>query len=194
METDALLVRHASQGDAIAFETLMESHQHTIYALCLRMMGSRQDALDMAQEAMLRIYRSLGSFKAQANFSTWIYRITANVCIDELRKRKRTETVSIDVLAQSGFEPDGESPSPEASTLSKETREELARAIMMLPLDQRTAIVLRDVQGLSYEEVAGAMGINLNTVKSRISRGRHRLRQILLEIAEQTKRNQSLMD
>lgn len=185
MDTDAKNIIRAANGDAQAFEALMLLHQNSIFALCLRMMGQRQDALDMAQEAMLRVYRSLGNFKAQANFGTWVYRITTNVCIDELRRRKRKEALSLDALSENGFEQEGEAQSPEQEFLRLEIREELAAAIAMLPEDQRAAVVLRDVQGLSYEEVAQSLSINLNTVKSRISRGRQRLRKILQKTGEQ---------
>lgn len=183
MQTDALLLKHAQAGDMAAVETLLEQQQNRVYALCLRMMsGSRQDALDMAQEALLRVYRSLGSYKGEAGFSTWVYRLTANVCIDELRRRKRNSTVSMDVLRENGFEPPDKAPSPEQAAVLSEDSEELARAISLLPEDQRAAVLLRDVHGLSYEQVASALEVNMNTAKSRISRGRQKTRELLTQI------------
>ena len=179
METDALLVRRAASGDADAFEALVQASQHRIYALCLRMTGSPQDVQDLAQEALLRIYRSLSSFREQANFDTWAYRIATNACIDELRRRKRSELLSMEALQEAGHELPSQAPCPEEAAIRRENLEELQRAILQLPADQRAAVVLRDVQGLSYEQVANALDLNLNTVKSRICRGRQRLQGIL---------------
>ncbi|MDR3085813.1 MAG: sigma-70 family RNA polymerase sigma factor [Christensenellaceae bacterium] len=173
------LLRRAAAGDGQAFAELMEERQHAIYALALRMMGSRDDASDMAQEALLRIYRNLGSFRAEANFSTWVYRVTANVCLDELRRRARRKENSLDLLRDEGFEPDSYAPSPEGAVLERERAEELQLAVASLPPEQRAAIVLRDMQGLSYEEAAQALNVGLNTLKSRLFRGRRLLRGIL---------------
>ena len=179
MESDAL-VRRAARGDLDAFEALVQIHQHRIYALALRMTGSEEDAKDMAQEALLRIYRKLPDFRAEANFGTWVYRVTVNVCIDELRRRKRREQLSTEALSDSGLELSSREATPEEAVLQGEEGRQLQEAILRLPEDQRAAVVLRDVQGLSYEQVAESLQINVNTVKSRISRGRRRLREFLL--------------
>ncbi|MDR2513804.1 MAG: sigma-70 family RNA polymerase sigma factor [Christensenellaceae bacterium] len=173
------LLRRAAAGDGKAFAELMQERQHAIYALALRMMGSREDALDMAQEALLRIFQNLGAFRAEASFSTWTYRIAANVCLDALRRRARRKESSLELLRGEGFEPSDSAPSPEGAALEHERAEEMHRALASLPPDQRAAIVLRDVQGLSYEEAAEALGVNLNTLKSRLFRGRRLLRGLL---------------
>ncbi len=182
MDKDTLLVRRAASGDADAFETLVSGHLNRVYALCLRMTGSRQDAQDLAQEVLLRVYRSLPTFRSEADFGTWLYRISVNRCIDFLRSRGRAEILSMEALREMGYEPPDAAPSPEGSLLQSEQAEQIRQAILLLPAEQRAAVILRDVQGFSYEEVSSALQLNMNTVKSRISRGRQRLREILLEV------------
>lgn len=151
------------------------------YRLCLRMMGNEQDAADMAQEAFLRAWRSLSSYKGQSRFSTWLYRVTSNVCLDELRRRRRGETESMQALEENGFEPvdpaetPGNGAGPRGAAPLTSPRPSLSWA-----RSQRAALILRDVQGLPYEEISQILDLNLNTVKSRISRARSALREILL--------------
>ncbi|NLG25224.1 MAG: sigma-70 family RNA polymerase sigma factor [Clostridiales bacterium] len=170
------LVRSASNGDADAFERLMTAHEGRMYAVSLRMCGNREDAQDCLQEAMLRIYRAMGSFKAQSSFATWVYRITMNTCLDELRRRKVRSSASLDAMLETGWAPSDEDDTPEHHALRAEQRRVLEREIAALPEDMRAAIVLRDVQGFSYEEIARILSANVGTIKSRISRGREKLR------------------
>ena len=177
------LIDRAVSGDEGAFTLLMQKHEGRMYSLSLRMCSNPDDAMDCVQNAMLRIYKSLSSFKRQSAFSTWIYRITMNSCLDELRRKKSRSAVSLDVLLETGWAPADKS-NPERETEQKEKRRVIDRAISELPEDMRSAIVLREIQGFRYEEIAEMLDTNIGTVKSRISRGRERLRATLLENKE----------
>ena len=178
------LVSQAAQGDAAAFEELMRQHEGRIYAVALRMCGNREDAQDCSQEAMIRIFRALKNFKGQSSFATWVYRITTNTCLDELRRRKIRSASSLDSLLDSGWSPADEGEGPEGYSMRSEQRHSLQKAIQSLPVDMRTAIVLRDIQGFSYDQIATMLDANVGTIKSRISRGREKLRTILVEQPE----------
>lgn len=179
LESDMLKIRRAVRGDEGAFEELIAPYLDATYRLCLRMMGSEQDAADMAQEALVRAWRSLSTYKGQSRFSTWLYRVTCNVCLDELRKRRWEQNQSLQQMQQEGFDPADPNETPEGAAERRQTRRELAQAIAALSQEHRAALVLRDVQGLSYEEISEVLDVNLNTVKSRISRARAALREIL---------------
>ena len=182
--TEEQLIHRAVKGDGAAFTELMTQHESRMYAVTLRMCANREDAQDCLQDAMLRVYRSIGGFKGQSSFSTWVYRITMNTCLDELRRRKTRNASSLDTMLEGGWSPtDGEN-GPEKQAVASEQRRVLNSAIADLPEDMRSAIVLRDVQGFSYEEIAEMLEVNIGTIKSRISRGREKLRQILRENAE----------
>lgn len=187
LRKDEDLIKLSLAGDTGAFEELMEKYQHKIYSLAYRYMGNEEDASDMAQEALVKAYRSLHGFKGDSSFSTWIYRITANVCIDELRKRKRTlHMISLDepVATMDGdeIERDITDHSPTADILyeRKELEDYLQSLINTLKPDHKSAIILRDVMGFSYEEIAEILQCSVGTVKSRISRGRGILRKKLV--------------
>jgi len=173
------LIERASGGDASAFNQLMAAHERRMYAVALRMCANREDAQDCLQEAMLRVFRAISGFKGQSSFSTWVYRVTMNTCLDELRKKKNRQNTSLDNLLDQGWSPsDGEN-GPEKHALQSETRRQLSAAIQELPEDMRAAVVLRDVHGLAYDEIADALQTNVGTIKSRISRGREKLREKL---------------
>ncbi len=178
------LIEKASGGDASAFNRLMANHEKRMYAVALRMFANREDAQDCLQEAMLRVYRSIGSFKGQSSFSTWLYRITMNTCLDELRRKKNKQSASLDSLLEQGWSPADESAAPEKHALRSELKRELQSAISELPEDMRSAVVLRDVQGFAYDEIAQMLDVNVGTVKSRISRAREKLRGKLRERPE----------
>ena len=178
------MIERASRGDAAAFNHLMEQHERRMYAVALRMCGNREDAQDCLQEAMLRVYRAIGGFKGQSSFSTWVYRITMNTCLDELRRKKNRQNTSLDNLLDLGWSPADESNAPEKQAMRSELRRNLNRAIQELPEEMRSAVVLRDIQGFSYDEIARMLEINVGTIKSRISRGREKLREKLKENAE----------
>lgn len=173
------LVRQAAHGDAYAFEQLMRKHESRMYSVAVRMCGNRDDAQDCVQDAMLRIYRALDRFKGQSSFSTWVYRITMNTCLDELRRRKSRATTSLDQLLETGWAPTDEFDTPEHRAIAGERRQALSKAIANLPEDMRSAIILREMQGLTYEEISDALSVNVGTIKSRISRAREKLRQCI---------------
>jgi RNA polymerase sigma-70 factor (ECF subfamily) len=178
VQIDPLTLKRAQKGNQNAFETILSAHERMIYGICLRMTGNRDDAMDVSQETAVRVWRNIGRFSGEAALSTWIYRIATNACLDHLRKRR--DTLSVDEMGEGGYAPAAPATeTPEGALGGKETLREVERALTQLPEDQRAAVVLRDVQDLSYEEVARVLGVNLNTVKSRISRGRKNLRDLL---------------
>ena len=181
---ESRLIQRAGEGDASAFNTLMEMHERRMYAVALRMCGNPEDAQDCLQEAMLRIYRAINSFKAQSSFSTWVYRITMNTCLDELRRRKNRPNTSLDGLYDAGWSPVDPGQTPEKSALITDMRRQLQAFIRELPEDMRAAIVLRDVEGYSYDEIASMLDVNVGTIKSRISRGREKLREKIASRSE----------
>jgi RNA polymerase sigma-70 factor (ECF subfamily) len=178
------LVESSRRGDLEAFNCLVAAYQDRVYNLCLRMVGSPQAAEDATQEAFLSAYRSVGRLRG-TNVRSWLFRIASNICIDELRRRKRQPAISLDAPA-----PDAEDersmdvPDPDAGPEQLAVRGELWAALQAelaeLPHEQRLAVVLCDIEGLSYEEIAETMGGSVGTVKSRISRGRARLREGVL--------------
>ena len=176
---DDRLVDAALGGDMRAFELLMEKHESKMYAVALRMCANREDAQDCLQDAMLRIYKALPSFKGQSSFSTWAYRITMNTCLDELRRKKVRQAASLDQMLEVGWSPVDEENSTERHVDNQELKRNLSKAIQTLPEEMRAAVVLRDVQGFSYDEIASMLSTNVGPVKSRISRGREKLREIL---------------
>ncbi len=165
------------------FERLAAEEEKRVYALCFHMTGCREDALDCAQETMLRAFRGFDAFRGDASFSTWITRIAVNVCTDQLR-RKRNH-VSLDALREdAGFDPPDEAPTAYALLEDKERRRLLREGLSLLPEEMRRLIVLRDIQGRSYAEISEILNLPLGTVKSRISRAREKLAQILRKSSE----------
>ncbi|MBQ9264447.1 MAG: sigma-70 family RNA polymerase sigma factor [Clostridia bacterium] len=166
-----------------SFETLAAQAEGQVYKTCYHMMGNAEDAADCAQEAMLRAYRAFPSFRRDAEFFTWITRIALNVCTDALRKRRNV--VSLDALRQEqGFDPPDEGKSAYVQLEEKERLLLLRQALAQLPEDARQLIVLRDFRSMSYEEIAAVTGAPLGTVKSRISRAREKLSQLLKKSSE----------
>jgi RNA polymerase sigma factor (sigma-70 family) len=157
-----------------AFNELVERYQGAVYNVCVRMLGDAQPAEDCTQETFFAAYRSIKSFRGGA-FRSWLLRIASNQCYDLLRRRQRHPA---DALPDEPFVVDP-SPSPDEAALSAETAAALERAIGQLPPDQRLCVLLVDVQGFDYDEAAQAMDVNLGTVKSRLSRARARLRELL---------------
>ena len=178
------LIERAIRGDARAFNDLMSSQERRMYAVAMRMFGNREDAEDCLQDAMLRIYRAISTFKFQSSFATWVYRITMNTCLDELRRRKNKASTSLDGLLDAGWMPADGDDTPEQHALRSEVRRSVYGFIHELPEDMRAAVVLRDIQGLSYDDIAAALDTNVGTVKSRISRGREKLREKIMARSE----------
>ncbi len=182
-DSEKLWLARSREGDVESFEKLIERYQKTAYNVALRMMHHEEDAKDATQEALIKAFRSIQSFRGDSGFSTWLYRILVNTCKDELRKR-RGNTVSLEQGRQteSGFEAielADETFAPEVVLGNAATRQTINEAIRALPEQNRTAIVLRDVQGYSYEDIGVLLGCPVGTVKSRINRGRHLLKESL---------------
>ena len=188
------LIRKAKQGDMLAFEELILKHEKIVYNLALRMMNHSEDAQDIAQEVFLKAYRSLANFDERSAFSTWLYRITHNTCIDEMRKRKGKQTYSLEEELENE---DGSmqrqvadaGATPEESLLRAEQKSEILQALDTLSEEHKAAVVLRDVKGLSYEEIAEILELSLGTVKSRINRARNQLKSEILKIREQNEKS-----
>jgi RNA polymerase sigma-70 factor (ECF subfamily) len=175
-DPDGPLVRRAQKGDRWAFEQLVERHQHKLYTLAARILGSSNDAADAVQEAFIRAWLGLGSFRHGARFSTWLYRICLNAAHDQRTKRRAApldETI--------------EPADPRDEFAAHELSGALQDALGALDEDYRVAVVLYDVLGCSYAEIAELMGVAEGTVKSRIFRGRTRLGELLGTSVEQQK-------
>ena len=175
------LVRAAAKGNTDAFEQLVRLHENKVYALALRMCGNPEDANDAAQEAFLSAWRGLPSFRGEAGFATWLYRLTSNAAIDQLRRGKRQRNeASLDDTELTVDVPDS-GPGPQEAAEGAELRMAVEAGLRELSEDHRQILVLREYQELSYDEIAETLGVDLGTVKSRISRARRSLRKILLE-------------
>jgi RNA polymerase sigma-70 factor (ECF subfamily) len=176
------LIADSQRGDVQAFNRLIESYQGRLYNLCFRMLGDHDSAADATQDAFLSAYRNMRRYRG-GSFAAWLVRIATNACYDQLRLRQRRPTTSIDALQEDNgqaswqFEDAGES--PDERTLRKELAYEIQRSLLALDAEQRMAVILCDIQGMSYEEIAAVTGWPLGTVKSRISRGRAHLREHL---------------
>lgn len=185
MSNEKALVQQAKAGDRNAFAALVSAYEGKIYNLALRYLGNREDAMDASQEVFLRVFRFLPGFQEESGFSTWIYRIGVNVCKDMLVKRNKRNELSLELPDDEEdyrtVEVSDERYDPQAIVEQSDLRESLASAIAELPQQQREMIVLRDIQGLSYEEIGQVLCLESGTVKSRLSRARENLRKKLLQ-------------
>ena len=173
------LILACQAGDEAAFEALIHLHEKKIYALCRRMCRDEDDALEAAQDTFLAVWRGIGTFRADAAFSTWLYRLATNACLDLLRReKKRGGDVSLDDGDAPIDVPDG-APQPEEALERAETQRMVREALYALPDDHRQVLLLRESEQLSYAEIAEVTGLELGTVKSRINRARLALRNYL---------------
>jgi RNA polymerase sigma-70 factor (ECF subfamily) len=185
--SDQLLVERVQQGDRSAFDILVVKYQHKVVKLVMRYVRDQAEALDVTQEAFLKAYRALPGFRGDSAFYTWLYRIAINTAKNHLVAAKRRPLdYDLDLQNPDQYELHGrlkDSDTPEGSLLSEEIRETVNQAIEALPNDLRTAIMLRELEGMSYEEIASAMECPVGTVRSRIFRAREaidkRLRPLL---------------
>lgn len=182
--TEQDIISKAKNGDQDAFGQLVLAHQNKVYSLCVHLLGSREEAEDMAQEAFLKAWRSLDSFLGESSFSTWMHRLTTNLCLDHLRKQTRRQNISVAVSLDDEEaaipEPAGQTGDPHEALERGERRRALAKGLQELPEHYRRPLVMREVGGMSYQEIAAALELDLGTVKSRIARARETLRKILL--------------
>ena len=183
---EADLVRRCAAGDDVACAELVSAHERMVYQLAYHLLGTRDEALDLSQEVFLRVFRTLATFRGPSSLRTWIYRIVINQARNRqrwFRRRRQSDQVSLDDHQQAH----GELPerpdqvAPDRLFLRKEAAARLWNAMERLPFDQRTAIVLREFDGLSYEEIAFSLDIAVGTVKSRLTRARQALRADLVE-------------
>lgn len=178
------LIQQAAAGDAAAFEALVLRYQTQVYSLAYRMVGNEADAQDLAQEAFVRAWRALDSFQFSSQFSTWLYRLTSNICIDFLRSQKKRKHISLTVLQddeQQQWDMPDHRPLPEEQMIVAQEREALAKAIAALDPEYRQVLILRIVNDCSYQQISQIMGIREGTVKSRLSRAREQLRKKLAQ-------------
>lgn len=182
--TETELVQAARSGDSGAFEQLVRANQTLVYNLAYRMVGNPEDAADLTQEAFLNAWKGLGKFQGQSSFSTWLYRLTSNACVDFLRRQKRRETIS---LTHEDEEDDRQTQipderySPQRELERQEARRALEEGLAALSPEHRQVLLLREQEGLSYQEIARCLELEEGTVKSRIARARMSLRDFLLK-------------
>ena len=172
---DRVELKKAQQGDLAAVEKLLKKYERYVFNTALGFFKDGFLAADAAQEAMIKIYRSLGSFRFESSFRSWIFRITVNACKDMLRKQK--DEITLDDSAERIIS--DESGSPERALDAKETKQTIIDAIRSLDDEHRNVIILRELNGQTYEEIARTLDISVGTVKSRIFRARTRLKEIL---------------
>ena len=181
---EALLIQRCAARDEEACAELVSEHQRMVYQLSLNLLNDHNEALDLSQEVFLRVFRTIGSFRGQSALRTWIYRIVINQARNRQRwwrRRRRADQVSLDEhLQQFGDVESKTDVLPDRQLASKETASRIWQALDRLPFDQRTALVLREVDGLRYEEIAFSLGVAVGTVKSRLTRARQALRAELL--------------
>jgi RNA polymerase sigma-70 factor (ECF subfamily) len=176
---DPAILERARTGNLGAFNDLVLQHQDSVYAVCLRMLGSPMAAEDAAQEAFIAAWQNIGRLRGE-RFRPWLLRIAANACLDSLRRSKRRPAASLDVALEEGApEPIDAGPTPEEVAVTRADRAAIEAALANLPEDQRLAVILCDLEELDYLEIADVMKTSIGTVKSRISRGRARLRDLL---------------
>ncbi len=185
-QNDADLVRQTLCGNTSAYNGLVMRYQRQVYNLAYRMLGNAEDAGDLVQETFLRAYGALASFRQDASFLTWLYKIASNLCIDQLRSRKARSALSLDVELEEGREPaaDARSCSPEELAIRDSVQEVVQRAISNLPEKYRVVVVMRHLQDMSVEEIANVLGMPTGTVKTHLFRAREMLRGRLRSVLE----------
>lgn len=191
MDYTRMLVKKAQNNDLSAFEELVRLYQNKVYGLCLHLAGNHSDAQDLAQEAFIRAYRALASFRNEADFGTWMHRITVNIWLNFKRRNSARPVVFLDepFKGEDGSELQRDvadnNGDPLQSLEEKEFRGLVRSALGSLSEEHRTVLVLREIEGYSYEEVARMLDCSLGTVKSRLNRAREAMRRIMTEMASE---------
>lgn len=185
MQEDAQLIQRSQQGDVQAFEELVIRYEKKVYTIAYKYMGNHEDASDMAQEALIKAYQAIGSFRSDASLGTWLGRIVANKCLDELRRGKRTQCQSLDeelATEEGSVKKELKAPdaSPEEQMEQAETAAYLQSLIDDLKPEYKAVVVMRELEGLSYEEIARTLDCSLGTIKSRLSRARRYLKEQII--------------
>ncbi len=190
MEIDEMsLIDKSKNGDVEAFGELVSIYEKQVYSVAYRFMGNHDDANDLAQEAFIRAFKGIENFRGDASFKTWLYHIVANACRDELRRMKRQPTVSLNspIMTEDGEinrEQEDWTFAPEIIYESKEMQELVQRLLNELIPEYRQVLILRELQGFTYDEIAVTLDCSLGTVKSRISRARKILKDLIIENRE----------
>ena len=181
---EAALIERCARGDEAACADLVAAHQRMVFTLALHLLGDRDEALDLSQEVFLRVFRTISSFRGQSALRTWIYRIVVNQARNRQRfwrRRRRSDQISLDAHVEQFGDMEAKTEVlPDRLLASKETATKIWQALDRLPFDQRTALILREVDGLRYEEIAFSLGVAVGTVKSRLTRARQAVRAELL--------------
>jgi RNA polymerase sigma-70 factor, ECF subfamily len=178
---EAALIQRCAAGDESACAELVAEHERMVFQLALHLLGDRDEALDLSQEVFLRVFRTIHAFRGQSALRTWIYRIVINQARNRQRwwrRRHRNDQVSLDqhLMEHGDVRQPGDDESPHRALARKELATRLWRALDALPFDQRTVVVLREIDGMSYDEIAFSLGVAIGTVKSRLTRARTTLR------------------
>ncbi len=188
-EAEKILIEKSKKGCVDSFEKLIDKYQTLAFNIAYKMLGNKEDASDITQEALVKVFKSIKNFKEESSFSTWLYRIVTNTCIDMIRKKKKIKTFSLDnpIETENGKierQIQGEENLPEDVFEKKQIQKRVHRAISSLPEKYRIVIILRDIQDFSYDEISEIVGVPLGTVKSRINRGRIILKDLLSDNSE----------
>lgn len=184
MIDEKILISKAKEGDKKAFEEIISLYEKKVFSTIYYMVKNENEVEDIAQEVFVKIYKNLKNFKEESSLYTWIYRITINVCIDELKKRKNVVYIDEKIETVDGemeMQLEDTAKGPEYLAEDEELKRKITNCIKKLSVDQRTMIILRDIKGFTYMEIAEMTKINLGTVKSKINRARAALKQILEE-------------
>ena len=172
------LIKKARRGDGRAFSMLIENHERFVFNVVYRITGNAEDARDVSQEAFIKAFKNFESYDESSAFSTWLYRIAVNTAIDYIRKRKKENSISFEDYIVDEKNQKGDS-GIEEKVISKEGVKNIISAVNMLDDEFKTVRVLRDMEGMDYKEISDITGLPLGTVKSRLSRGRGKLRQMI---------------
>jgi len=181
---DEEIIKRCQQGEKDAYRLLVERYKRMAYAVALAILGSPDDALDASEEAFVKAYYALSSFKPGESFGAWLHRIVVNTAISELRRRKRRKSVYILDLKD---ELRAKSRSPEEALYSSEVKEKLEEGLSMLDEKKREIIILRDIEGFSYREIAELLKIPLGTVMSRLHEARKELKRVMEKVLRRSK-------
>ena len=189
-QEDTALLKAFQVGEKDAFDKLVLKHKNRVFGLCYRILGDYEEANDCAQETFVKVYRSLERFRFDSTFSTWLYRIAVNTCKNKLKSTQYRRSKKMVRLDNPGNQEEGGHPvqvrdkslSPAGELERKEIHVLIQKAIDSLPEEQKTVVVLRDIEGMSYEEIARIGGYNLGTVKSKLARAREKLREKLIGV------------
>ncbi|MGI5859662.1 MAG: sigma-70 family RNA polymerase sigma factor [Tepidanaerobacteraceae bacterium] len=180
MNVEKHLIRQAKKGDVLAFENLISGYEKKVYNTVYRFFNNVEDAMDITQEIFIKVFTSLYGFRENSSFSTWLYRIAVNTCIDFLRKKKEDMLPIKEEMAVGGeIKLGSHTESPEEYVERRELKQALMKAINTLPEEQRMCVILRDIQGFSYTEISDILICSLGTIKSRLYRGRRALKEKL---------------